>query len=421
MIVGAPKSAAKNLKTKRLELADVMRQFGPSFLAAHKLSLRHRKVMQQIINCRTSVLGGHRDWCARCGFERFLYHSCRNRHCPKCQTSAKERWREARQQELLPVPYFHNVFTLPHELNSLFLKSESNQRQLLNLLFETVSQTLLEFGEKTFGGQIGFTLVLHTWDQQLRPHYHLHCLIPAGALMRDGKRPQWIAGGNQFLFPVRGLSKMFRARFLTRLRELFSTNALDLTPAFDSELRQRQQIRKLFKKSWVVYSKAPFAGPAKLLDYLSRYTHRVALTNNRLANCDNGQVTFNYRDRRDGDRRKRLALPAEQLISRFLTHVLPDRLMRIRYYGFLANRFRKVRLEIIRQLLGVNESNTNASPDETQWLTQWLESIIGAEPETCPCCGDRLRQSQLSNKLNSANRCSVAPNSIRGSPDESAA
>lgn len=415
-MVDAPKSASAILKPKRLELADIMRQFGPSFLAAHKLPLRHRKVMQQIVNCRTAVLGGHRDWCARCGFERFLYHSCRNRHCPKCQTSAKERWREARQQELLPVPYFHNVFTLPHELNTLFLRSESNQRLLLNLLFESVSETLLEFGRKTFGGQIGFTLVLHTWDQQLRPHYHLHCLIPAGALAREGERSRWVAGGNQFLFPVRGLSTMFRAKFLTRLRELFLENELDLTAAFGSEVKHRQQIRKLFKKSWVVYSKPPFAGPAKLLDYLSRYTHRVALTNSRLVSCQDGKVTLTFRDRRDGDRRKRMTIPAEQLIGRFMTHVLPDRLMRIRHYGFLANRYRKVRLETIRRLLGLDDLDTKATDKGTDWLTQWLESIIGAEPETCPCCGDRLRQSELSNKLLSTIRFSVAENPIRGSP-----
>lgn len=414
MITDAPKSASA--KPKQLELADIMRQFGPSFLAAHKLPLRHRKVMWQIVNCRTAVLGGHRHWCARCGFERHLYHSCRNRHCPKCQTSAKERWREARQQELLPVPYFHNVFTLPHELNELFLKSESNQRLLLNLLFETVSATLLEFGKRTFGGQIGLTLVLHTWDQQLRPHYHLHCLIPAGALVRKGERSRWVAGGNQFLFPVRGLSTMFRAKFLTKLRTMFLEKELDLTGAFDCEVRQRQLIRKLFKKSWVVYSKPPFAGPAKLVDYLSRYTHRVALTNSRLIGCENGNVTLTFRDRRDGDRRKLMMLPAEQLIGRFLTHVLPERLMRIRYYGFLANRYRKVRLESIRQLLGVLKTKTTTANNEPDWLTQWIESIIGVEPENCPCCGDHLQLSGLSSKLPTASRPPVVENSIRGPP-----
>ncbi len=420
MSAGALCSAPANSKPKRLELAEIMRQFGPAFLAAHRLPLRHRKVMQQIINCRTAVLGGHRHWCARCEYSRHVYHSCRNRHCPKCQTSAKERWREARQSELLPVPYFHNVFTLPHELNGLFLKSETNQRLLLNLLFETASATLSEFGKRTFGGQIGFTLVLHTWDQQLRPHYHLHCLIPAGALIREDDRSRWIAGGKQFLFPVRGLSVMFRAKFLTRFRELLSDESLDLTEAVDSFVKQRQLIRKLFKKPWVVYSKAPFAGPKKLLDYLSRYTHRVALTNSRLLRCEGGQVTFTYRDRRDGDRRKTMTLPAEQLIKRFLLHVLPGGLMRIRHYGFLANRFRKLRLETLRRLLGVNnhsfETEKGSEPD---WLPQWIESIIGVAPETCPCCGSELRRSEVQSRLPSSKRQLVANSAnmpIRGSP-----
>ena len=205
-----------SLLSKQLEVADVFREHGQSFLQTHNIPGRHRKVMQQIVNCRTAVLGGHRQWCIQCGFQRYLYHSCRNRHCPKCQTAAKEVWREARQRELLPVPYFHNVFTLPHELNAVILKSESNQKAVLKLLFAATAQTLLEFGQQEFGGKVGFTLVLHTWDQQLRPHFHLHCLIAAGALAEDGSR--WIAGGKQFLFPVRGLSKMFRAKFVAESR-----------------------------------------------------------------------------------------------------------------------------------------------------------------------------------------------------------
>jgi len=369
--------------------------------------------MQQIINCRTAVLGGHRYRCARCDYQRHVYHSCRNRHCPKCQTSAKERWRDARQSELLPVPYFHNVFTVPHEFNGLFLKSENNQRALLNLLFESVSATLSEFGRQTFGGQIGFTLVLHTWDQQLRPHFHLHCLIPSGALVKDGESSRWVAGGSKFLFPVRGLSVMFRAKFLAGVRRLLDENSLELTPSLESNVQQRQLIRKLFKKSWVVYSKPPFAGPKKLLDYLSRYTHRVALTNSRLVSERDGQVTFRWRDRRDGDRRKTITLPAETLIGRFLLHVLPERLMRIRHYGFLANRFRKLRLETIGRLLGVDATSTPTAK-EPNWLTQWLESILGTEPEVCPCCRGRLIQDEIPNRLPVIRR--MPATDIRGSP-----
>jgi hypothetical protein len=378
-------------------VADIFRDYGQQFLRAHNIPARHRKVMRQITNCRTAVLGGHHQWCARCGFQRYQYHSCRNRHCPKCQTAAKEAWREARQLELLPVPYFHNVFTLPHELNELMLASESNQRVLLNLLFEATSATLLEFGRKTFGGQVGFTLVLHTWDQQLHPHFHLHCLIASGALADDDGKERWVAGGNQFLFPVRGLSKMFRAKFLSGLKQLLSDGELDLTESWMSPVRQRQLVRRLFKKSWVVYSKPPFAGPKKLLDYLSRYTHRVAITNSRLLSCKDGQVTFTYRDRRDGDRRKTLTLEANQFIGRFLRHVLPGRFMRIRSYGFLANRCKQNRLVTIRQLLG--EQPNRLSKSTPQSTADWLLQVLGIEPNSCPCCGEPLIHSALPNLL----------------------
>ena len=381
---------------KRLELADIFARFGASFVRQHNLPKRHRKVMQQIVNCRTEVLGGQRRWCARCGYQRFLFHSCRNRHCPKCQTSAKERWREARATELLPVPYFHNVFTLPHELNAFFLKNEDNQRLLLNLLFEATAKTLLEFGQQTFGGQIGFTTVLHTWDQRLKPHFHLHVLIPAGALKTDSGSSQWVAGGKQFLFPVRGLSVMFRAKFLTGFKQLLSASELSLPAAFEAVGSTRQLVNRLFKKSWVVYSKRPFAGPAKLLDYLSRYTHRVALTNNRLIDCHQGQVRLTFRDRRDGDQRKVMTLPAEKLIGRFLQHVLPSRLMRIRHYGFLANRFKRVRLAMIRKLIG---ATAPASEPENNWLKDWIESIVGESEGQCPCCGQALEREEIRSQL----------------------
>lgn len=300
----------------------------------------------------------------------------------------------ARQKELLPVPYFHNVFTLPHELNALILRSELNQRQLLKLLFDSAAETLLEFGRSELGGQVGFTMVLHTWDQQLRPHFHLHCLMASGALAKDKKH--WIAGGSQFLFPVRALSKMFRGKFLSGLRELLDASALDLSDSIDSSVKRRQLLRCLNRKSWVVYSKAPFASPAKLLDYLSRYTHRVALTNSRLKRCENGEVTFTYRDRRDGDRRKQMSLPVSQFIGRFLSHVLPNRFMRIRHYGFMANRSRKQNIATIRKLLGATapQLNETLSP-----LAQWIEDVRDATSKCCPCCGETLHVSELPNRL----------------------
>ena len=391
--MGASGPASK-VNPKRLELADIFRRHGQGFLGTHRLPLRHRQVMQQIMNCRTAVLGGHRQSCARCGFQRYHYHSCRNRHCPKCQTAAKEAWRAARQLELLPVPYFHNVFTLPHELNPLILKSESNQRLLLKLLFDAAAETLLEFGRGEFQGKVGFTLVLHTWDQQLRPHYHLHCLIAAGAVDKRGTR--WIAGGSQFLFPVRALSKMFRGKFLAGLQRLCEQETLNLTPSIESAVARRQLLRRLWKKPWVVYSKAPFAGPAKLLDYLSRYTHRVAITNSRLVDCRNDEVTFSYRDRRDGDRRKQLTLPANQFIGRFLTHVLPSRFMRIRHYGYLANRSKRQLLERIRELIGARPSQP---PSVVDSISQWLKQILGIDSELCPNCGDHLIEQPLPGQL----------------------
>lgn len=351
--------------------------------------------MRQIVNCRTEVLGGHRQWCVRCGYQRFLYHSCRNRHCPKCQTTAKEAWREARQQELLPVPYFHNVFTLPHELNTLVLHGESNQRALLKLLFDAAAKTLLEFGNRELGGKVGFTMVLHTWDQQLRPHFHVHCLMASGALAHDGSR--WIAGGNRFLFSVRALSKVFRGKFMAGLRELLESKTLVLPESLRTPLQQRQLFKRLFKHAWVVYSKAPFAGPRKLLDYLSRYTHRVALTNSRLRRCQDGQVSLTYRDRTDGDRRKLLTLPVDQFIGRFVTHVLPDRFMRIRHYGFMANRHRRRSLETIRRLTGTKPLPAHDS--DTDSLQEWLEQVVGLNASSCPCCGETLVKTELPSQL----------------------
>jgi len=346
-----------------------------------------------------------------------MYHSCRNRHCPKCQTAAKEAWRVTRQRELLPVPYFHNVFTLPHEFNSLILRSENNQRLLLKLLFDATAQTLLQFGRTELRGQVGFTLVLHTWDQQLRPHFHLHCLIAAGALADGDKqdRSQWIAGGRRFLFPVRGLSAMFRARFLCGVKQLFQQQQLDTTDSLASSVQQRRLVKRLFKKPWVVYSKAPFAGPARLLDYLSRYTHRVAITNSRIKSCTDGSVTFNYRDRRDGDRRKQMTLPVNQFIGRFLSHVLPTRFMRIRHYGYLANRFKQERLATIRKLIGARSPGLDV-PIPT--ADQLLEMVLGIAVDQCPCCGDRLQSDAVANRLpvNHVAASPVGSAPVRGPP-----
>lgn len=388
----APTGAAAAKRS--CELADIIRQYGDAYQRAYALSSAQRKALRDIARCRTAALGGHRQWCERCGFERYVYHSCRNRHCPKCQTRASSEWVAARRQELLPVPYFHNVFTLPHELNPLIGWNAANQRALLKLLFDAAAQTLLAFGRGDLGGTIGFTLVLHTWDQQLRPHYHVHALIAAGALSPDGSR--WIAGGGKFLFPVHGLSRMFRAKYLAGLKALLDEDRLDLPPHLQhlhDTASRRGLLNTLYGKPWVVYSKRPFAGPQKLLEYLGRYTHRAAISNRRLLSCENGQVRFTYRDRRDGDRRKIAALPAEQFLQRFVRHVLPPRFQRLRHYGLLANRGKHERLARCRALLGVRQEPDRAP--QTSSLAEWLTIHLGIDPDVCPCCGERLQEERL--------------------------
>jgi hypothetical protein len=299
------------------------------------------------------------------------------------------------------VPYFHNVFTLPHELNGLILYSQRNQRALLKLLFDTVAQTLLEFGHQELGGKVGFTLVLHTWDQRLQAHFHLHGLIASGALAENGSR--WIAGGRKFLFPVCGLSKMFRAKYLNGLAALLLQGQLDIPPQLADAQARNRLLRRWRKKPWVVYSQAPFAGPRKLLDYLGRYTHRVAISNQRILNCVDGQVRYRYRDRRDGDRLKTDVLPAEEFIHRFLQHVLPDRFLRIRHYGLLANCLKARQLARCRQLLGTRPP---AADDQPHTAADWMHVLLGIDITRCPCCGGTLYRQEL--------RPSVAPRTEAG-------
>ena len=390
----APAGTSAGTLAGSCELAEILRRYGESYCRTHRLSTPQRKALGAIERCRTAALGGHREYCDDCGFERYLYHSCRNRHCPKCQTQDRAAWVQARQDELLPVPYFHHVFTLPHTLHPLVYFSERNERALLKLLFDATAATLLEFGRRDLGGRVGFTLVLHTWDQQLRRHLHVHCLMAAGALTADGSR--WIAGGRKFLFPVHGLSKMFRAKFLDGLAKLLNNGSLDVPPQLawlgNVDGRQRQLCGWL-PAPWVVYSKPPLAGPKKLVEYLGRYTQRVAISNDRLISCDDGQVRFRYRDRRDDDRVKTATLPAEEFIARFLHHVLPDRFLRIRHYGFLANRAKQKSLARCRALLGVAPST---SPEERpRSLADWLRTILGVDPNSCPQCGCSLHRQTL--------------------------
>jgi hypothetical protein len=364
------------------EVADIFRRHGPAYRATRRVTPAQRKVMRAIESCRTASLGGHKETCAHCGHEHVSYNSCRNRHCPKCQSLAKAKWLEERRSELLPAPYFHCVLTLPHELNALVL---SNQRALLNLLFAAASGTLLEFGSNNLGGKVGFTMVLHTWDQQLRAHFHVHCVIPAGALSPDGAR--WIPGNPRFLFPVRALSEVFRGKFLSGLDQAWTVGELAFSPS-SAELATPQGfsclIDRLRATDWVVYAKRPFAGPGQVLDYLGRYTHRVAISNYRITGVADDSVTFTYRDRRNGGEMRTGTLQPQEFIARFLIHVLPDGFVRIRHFGFLGNRCKGNDLPRCRVALGL-PAELPVRPTLT--TPERMKALLGIDITRCPACG----------------------------------
>jgi hypothetical protein len=353
----------------RPELADIFRQYGEHYRKTHRLSAGEQKVMRAVETCRTAELGGHLKQCDTCGFEHPTYNSCRNRHCPKCQSLAKAKWLEKQTSELLPVGYFHLVFALPHEFNRLIL---AHKKIGLSLLFKAVSETLLEFGQTRLKGTLGIIAVLHTWDQTLKDHFHLHCLVPAGALSSNHSR--WIGARPNFLFPVTALSQVFQGKFLALLQQACDKGKI---PPANNEIKASRQ------KSWVVYAKKPFGSPQTVLDYLGRYTHRVALSNERILSVQNGQVTLSYRDRKDGNRKTTIPLDAQEFIRRFLLHVLPDGFMRIRHFGFLANRSKKQALAQCRRLLKI-EAALPETPKES--AKDLLLRITGIDLSRCPSC-----------------------------------
>jgi hypothetical protein len=365
----------------RWEVADIFRAHGMAYRKAHPSPRAHLKVMRAIERCRTVSLGGHIQQCDSCSFQRQAYNSCRNRHCPKCGSLDKARWLEDRKAELLPVGYFHLVFTLPHELNPLTL---SNKKVICDILFKAVSQTLLEFARTHLGGLLGFICVLHTWDQTLRDHFHLHCLIPAGALSLD--RSHWIPTRVGFLFPVRALSLVFRGKFLDMLQTAFAKDQLRYVgrcAPLEQPKGFHQLTRSLAAKKWVVYAKRPFSVPDKVLDYLGRYTHRVAISNNRILSLDQGRVTFSYRDRKNENRLSSTTVESDEFIRRFLLHVLPDGFMRVRHFGFLANRSKKHNLAQCRELLGI-ETQPNRSPKKS--AREVMLDLTGVDLALCPRC-----------------------------------
>ena len=368
----------------RLELADIVRAHGDAYRCTHRLATVQHRALRAIAACRTAVLGGHRDTCDRCGTERITYNSCRNRHCPKCQTLTKERWLAARRAELLPIPYFHVVFTLPHDLNAL---AQGNPRVIYALLFRAAADTLLTFGRdpRHLGGTLGITAILHTWGQTLTQHLHLHCLVTGGALAPD--RARWMAGRSSFLFPVRALSRVFRAKSLAGLQRAFDAGQLAFaggTAALADRRAFIALLARLRAVDWVVYAKRPFAGPEQVLAYLGRYTHRVALSNDRLVEHRDRCVRFHWKDYTDHDRGKVMTLEAEEFLRRFLLHVVPRGFMRIRHFGLLANPTRRGTLARCRDILGQSPP-ADVPPESVAVL---LQRLTGVDLSRCPVCGE---------------------------------
>lgn len=367
----------------RVTLADIVRVCGYAIARTHRLATVQWVALRAIAVCRTAVLGGHAETCDHCGVTRITYNSCRNRYCPTCQTMAKERWLAARRAELLPIPYFHVVFTLPHALNAL---AQGNPRVLYDLLFRAATQTLLTFGRdpRHLGGTIGVTAILHTWSQTLTPHLHLHCVVTGGALSRDGT--QWIPDRSAFLFPVRALSVVCRAKFLDGLRRAHDAHRLAFagsTVPLTDPATWRRFLQTLHAQAWVVYAKPPFGGPQRVLAYLARYTHRVAITNHRLVDLADGRVCFQWKDYADRDRQKILTLTGEECLRRFLLHVLPTRFVRIRHAGLFGNRGRHARLDRCRALLGGSPISPSAAEP--------TPPPAARELDRCPVCQQGTR------------------------------
>jgi putative transposase/transposase-like zinc-binding protein len=363
-----------------LEVADLIRSAGAAFVERNRqwLSWKHIKVLLAIARCRTAALGGHLDQCTRCGHRATIsYNSCRNRHCPKCQTAARERWIAARQRELLPTRYVHVVFTLPHRLAPLVLQ---NKKVLYDLLFRASAETLLEVARdpRHLGAELGFFSVLHTWSQKLGLHPHVHCVIPAGGLSLD--HTQWIKSRSRFFLCIKVLRRVFRGKFVAGLQRAFQEGQLHFYGEMSLLAHPKTfaaWLRPLFRKDWVVYAKPPFGGPQYVLQYLGRYTHRVAISNHRLVSFVDGQVTFRWRDSAHNNEQKLLTLPVDKFLRRFLLHVLPKGFVRIRNFGFLANRRRAKLLPLCFHLLG--------SP---QQIKQELSTTHDPNhPRLCPKCG----------------------------------
>jgi Putative transposase/Transposase zinc-binding domain len=366
-----------------LEVADIFRAYGKAYRHEQKghLSAVQLRAMRSIEQCRTSALGGHLEVCDHCGNQRNVYNSCRNRNCPKCQASAAKRWLVKRESEILPVRYFHVVFTVPEEIARIAV---GNQKVVYEILFRCVSQTLLQTGldPKHLGGRIGCLSILHTWGQNLEFHPHIHCVVAGGALTSDD---QWISSRKRFFLPVNVLASLFRGKFLSALNRAFQKRDLHFSgklSSLSSKTKFNLFLSVPAKKKWVVYSKPPFGGPNQVLQYLGRYTHRIAISNHRLVRLENRKVSFRWKDYRDGGSQKIMTLTAQEFIRRFLMHVLPSGFVRIRYYGFLANRNRALSISLIRSKVESNLLVQKDSAPASSWQTLTDDDSL----QRCPIC-----------------------------------
>ena len=344
------------------KLGDVIRAFGERLRARRKLTSAQDAVLAMLQRCHTAALGGHLYRCDSCGMEKTAFNSCGSRHCPSCLAHKSADWLVARQKELLPVPYFHVVFTVPEQISALAL---GNKKIVYSILFRAVAQTLLTIAAdpKHLGAQIGFLTILHTWTQTLLHHPHIHCVIPGGGLSSDGSK--WVACRPGFFLSVRVLSRLFRGKFLAYLDGARTKGDLKFagcTTALSDDSAWKSFLRQMRSKEWVVYAKPPFGSPEQVLKYLARYTHRVAISNARILSVDNDQVRFQYRDRTVGDKRRVMALDGVEFLRRFLLHILPNHFVRIRYFGFLAQRRRSKQLALCRELVGVSTAVVSSPP-----------------------------------------------------------
>jgi putative transposase/transposase-like zinc-binding protein len=389
-----------------LEVAQIFRHHGPAYRQNHGLTPGQRQAMRDIEQCRTASLGGHVDVCSQgCGYSAISYNSCRNRHCPKCQSLKQAKWLTERRERLLPTHYFHLVVTLPHDLQGL---TRCNPELVYNLLFEAASRALLQLARdyERLQAQIGFTAVLHTWDQDLNFHPHLHLVVTGGGLSLDGDR--WIAARNSFLLPVKALSKIIRGKFLEVLERLFGQGRLrGKIPCLEDPVQFQRFLRKLRRKKWVVYAKGAFGGSSKAYQYLSRYTHRVAIANHRLVSLAEGKVSFRARDNSRPGHQRLVTLTAPEFIRRFLWHVLPPRFVKIRHYGLMAPANARTKLEKARALLSLQAPEATAAPpgleldtpSETNTWQDMLRALTGVDLTLCPNCGQgRIIRTKLTGK-----------------------